>query len=196
MEVVNDAGQGEKVSDPERAFKALYDRYSEPIYDLVIRYLRSPDLARDVVQDIMIKLWERRETFARARDLEAYLFTAARFHAIDVLRAASRSEALKSEITRQFQDNPTYVDDAALHRDYRLFIQRIVSELPPRSREVFRLCREEEKSYAEVAEALGISRNAVRNSMVLALSRLREATLKEWGSTLPLALILLGAIKR
>lgn len=191
MDVVNDAGQ-----EMERAFNALYERYAGPVHAIVIRYLRSPDLARDVVQDIMIKLWERQETFARAHDLEAYLFTAARFRAIDVLRAASRSEALKSEITRQFQDNPPYIDDEALHRDYRLFIQRIVSELPPRSREVFRLCREEEKSYAEVAEALGISRNAVRNSMVLALSRLREATLKEWGSTLPLALLLLGALKR
>jgi RNA polymerase sigma-70 factor (family 1) len=165
----------------ENAFKVLYERYGETIFRLVLKYLASEDLARDITQEILIKIWEKRESLKGVHNFHSYLLHTARNQAIDVLRAASRSDIAKGEIARQFYNHNTCFDDETLHRDYKSFIKRTVDSLPARAKEVFLLCREEGKSYDEIAAALGISRNAVRNSMHLALRKFREAAREEFG---------------
>lgn len=180
------------VEGDEGAFKTLYDRYGETIFRLVLKYLASEELARDISQEILIKIWEKREVLKKVQNFEGYLMHTARNHAIDVLRAASRSDIAKGEIARQFYQGNTYLDDETLHRDYKSFIQRTIDSLPPRAREVFLLHREEGKSYDEIAAALGISRNAVRNSMALALAKFRDAAREEFGMTLSALLPILA----
>lgn len=180
------------VEGDEGAFKTLYDRYGETIFRLVLKYLASEELARDISQEILIKIWEKREVLKKVQNFEGYLMHTARNHAIDVLRAASRSDIAKGEIARQFYRGNTYFDDETLHRDYKSFIQRTIDSLPPRAREVFLLHREEGKSYDEIAAALGISRNAVRNSMALALAKFRDAAREEFGMTLSALLPILA----
>ena len=166
------------------------------IYRLVLKYLASEDLARDIAQEILIKIWEKRESLNRVQNFQAYLLHTARNHAIDVLRAASRSDIAKGEIARQFYKDNTCFDDETLQRDYKSFIQRTVDSLPARAKEVFLLCREEGKSYDEIAAALGISRNAVRNSMHLALHKFREAAREEFGMSWTILLPILECFRQ
>ncbi|HEV2480064.1 MAG TPA: sigma factor-like helix-turn-helix DNA-binding protein [Puia sp.] len=100
----------------------------------------------------------------------------------------------KGEIARQFYQGNSCFDDETLHRDYKSFIKRTVDSLPPRAREVFLLCREEGRSYDEIAAALGISRNAVRNSMHLVLGKFRDAAREEFGMTLRVLLPILASL--
>lgn len=179
------------VEGDENAFKTLYDRYGEVIFRLVLRYLASEEMARDIAQEILIKIWEKRSELGRIRNFQAYLLHTARNYAIDVLRAASRSDIAKGEIARQFYNRDTCFDDETLSRDYRSFIKRTIDTLPARAREVFLLHREEGKSYDEIAAALGISRNAVRNSMHLALDKFRAAAREEFGMSWELLLPIL-----
>jgi RNA polymerase sigma-70 factor (ECF subfamily) len=183
------------VEGDENAFKVLYERYRETIFRLVLKYLASEDLARDITQEILIKIWEKRESLKGVHNFQSYLLHTARNHAIDVLRAASRSDIAKGEIARQFYKDNTCFDDETLHRDYKSFIKRTVDSLPPRAKEVFLLCREEGKSYDEIAAALGISRNAVRNSMHLALHKFREAAREEFGMSWTLLLPLIECLR-
>jgi len=184
------------VEGDEGAFKTLYDRYGEIIFRLVLKYLASEELARDISQEILIKIWEKREGLKRVQNFEGYLMHTARNHAIDVLRAASRSDIAKGEIARQFYQGNSCWDDETLHRDYTSFIKRTLDSLPPRAREVFLLHREEGKSYDEIAAALGISRNAVRNSMHLALEKFRAAAREEFGMTLSALLPILAYLNQ
>jgi len=173
------------------AYKSIYLQYDEVVYRLVLKYLRSADLAKDVSQDIFIKLWEKREQLTRVKHFKAYLLQIARNHAYDVLRAAGRSDIVKGEIARHALDHPGFFDDELLEKDYRAFIQRTIDSLPPRSREVFLLCREQAKSYEEVAAALGISRNVVRKHMVLSMQRFKDAAEDELGLSMSLIMPLL-----
>ena len=184
------------VEGDEGAFKTLYERYGETIFKLVLKYLASEELARDISQEILIKIWEKREGLNRVQNFEGYLMHTARNHAIDVLRAASRSDIVKGEIARQFYQGNSCWDDETLHRDYRSFIKRTLDSLPPRAREVFLLHREEGRSYDEIAAALGISRNAVRNSMHLALEKFRAAAREEFGMTLSALLPILAYLNQ
>lgn len=177
--LLSDVASGEQA-----AFGMLYSQYGDIVFKLVLKYLGSVELAKDVSQEIFLKIWVKREKLKKVNDVRFYLLKTARNHAIDVLRAASKSNTVKGEIARHFYKDNVYLDDVTLHKDYRTFIQRTIEALPPRAKEVFLLCREEGKSYDEIAAALGISRNAVRNSMNLALNKFRDAAQDEFGATL------------
>jgi RNA polymerase sigma-70 factor (family 1) len=179
----------------EAAYKSLYLHYYDTVSKFVLKYVKSPELARDLAQDIFIKIWEKRDKLPGVQHFQPYLLQISRNQAIDTLRAAGKSDIVKREIARHFHDHPGFFEDEALQKDYRLFIRRTIDALPPRSREVFLLCREQAKSYEEVAAALGISRNAVRNHMVQALQRFRSAAETEFGGSLGVLLPLLALLR-
>ena len=105
-----------------------------------------------------------------------------------MLKAAARKEEGMCEIIRHFNKIINTTEDEVQSAEYLRFIKQKLDELPPRSKEIFILCREQSKSYNEVAEALGISRDAVKSRMVHAMKLLRNSAETELG--LPLVVIL------
>jgi len=127
-------------SGDENAYKSIYLQYGETVFKLVLKYLRSPELAQDVAQDIFIKVWEKREKLEGVQHFRPYLLQIARNQAYDVLRAAGRSDIVKGEIARHAVGHPGYFEDETLQKEYRSFIRRTLDSLPPRSREVSGRC--------------------------------------------------------
>lgn len=185
----------ELAAGDENAYKSIYALYGEAVFRVAVKYVKSEELAKDVSQEIFIKIWEKRDKLPDVQYFQAYLLQVARNESINVLRAASRSDIAKGEIARHFQDNPGFFEDETLQRDYRLFIKRTLDTLSPRSREIFLLCREQGHTYDEVAAALGISRNVVRNHMVGALKKFRDAAEDELGTSLSLLLPLMALLR-
>lgn len=172
----------------ESAFSIVYRHYYPFVHAKVLRLLHSPELSDDVTQEIFIKIWESRSKLAEVKSFTSYLFITARNHSINVLKSAARKEEGMGEIIRHFNRVINSTEDALLNKEYLAFTKRKLDELPPRSREVFRLCREESKSYSEVAAALGITREAVKSRMVHVMKVLRNSAENELG--FPLAVIL------
>ena len=175
-------------SDDQQAFSAIYRRYQPEVYAFVLRLVKVPALAEDIVQDIFLKIWEARMQLPRVRHFRAFLFVTARNHTLNVLQSISRSEHALSTLLKEFQ--LLRFDDEALSNDYRRFLERTLESIPPKSREVFRKCREDGLSYDQVASEMGISRNAVKKHMVSALKVLREAARRDTGVSLEALLVL------
>ena len=161
------------------SFSRIYDYYQPGVRTYVLRLVKIPELADDLVQEIFIKLWEIRKTLPEVKCFSAFLFTIARNHSLNSLQAISRSNEALPELIRHFQTHR--FDDETLDKDYLQFIQKALTSISPRSREVFRLCREQTKSYEQAAAELGISRNAVKKHMVAVMRNLREAAAREIG---------------
>ncbi len=182
------------VSGDANAFAHLYKLYNRPIHQFVLKYIHSAPLAEDLTQEIFIKLWENRKNLPEIHSFKSYLFTIARNHTLNTMRSAFRSQAGLGLIITSYtearntteQRNP--VEESLVNEEYQAFLKRILSSLPPRTREIFTLCREQGKTYEEVAAELGISRNAVKNHMVASLKILTIAVKKELG--LPLGIFL------
>jgi RNA polymerase sigma-70 factor (family 1) len=170
------------------AFSRIYDYYQPVVRTYVLRLVKIPELADDLVQDIFIKLWETRKTLPEVKCFPAFLFTIARNHSLNSLQAISRSNQALPELIRHFQTHRA--DDETLDKDYLRFIEKALAAISPRSREVFRLCREQTMSYEQAAAELGISRNAVKKHMVSVMRSLREAAGKELGLSLALFVLL------
>lgn len=173
------------------AFTLLYDKYSDMLRRFVIKFIKSPDLADDITQEVFMQLWENRTTITDIRSFRPWLFTLAKNRTFNVLKRAAIDDAAKAEILRHYQVNQSTMERELLTKEYLAFIQKVLNTLPPQSAKVFQLCREENKSYEEVAALLGISRNAVKKHMVRSMKVLKGAVEKDLGISLTVLLTLI-----
>lgn len=178
-------------SGGEKAFESLYRLYYPVIYHFVLGYVHAVPLAEDITQEVFMKIWRNRERLADVRSLKSYLYTTARNHTINSLKAAFRSKAGTIEILTPFLIQRNNTEDELVQKEYRQFLRNILDTLPTRTREVFILCREEGKSYEEAASTLGVSKNAIKNHMVFSMKVFKLALKKHLGISLSLFLSLL-----
>lgn len=137
------------------------------------RMTGSVSMAEELVQDAFLRLLERGDRADPVRNPQAYLRRSARNLALNALQAQRRHEPA-SEVPELADPTPGVVD-RMISRQELLAVMRAIAGLPPRRREVFVLSRVDNRSYDEIAERLGISRNTVMVQIVRALSDLRKA---------------------
>lgn len=173
----------------EPSFEALYREYSDPLYHFTLKFVKSPELADDLTQEVFIHLWEIREQMTKVENLRSYLFTMCRNHIFNFLKRASRETAAIGLMIRHYHPVQDMADDKLISEDYRHFIRDVLESLPIQTREIFRLCREENKSYDEVAALLGISRNAVKKHIVRSHKAFKDRLADD--PSIPLSILLL-----
>lgn len=158
----------------DKSFNSIYKAYQGTIYLFVLKFVKSPDLAEDLTQEIFIRIWERREEIVKIESFAAWLFIVSRNHTLNFLKKASKENSAKAEMLRYYKPVQKNAEDQLISTEYNQFISVVLSNLPPQTREVFRLCREENKSYDEVAALLGISRHAVKKHIVRSNKKFKD----------------------
>jgi RNA polymerase sigma-70 factor, ECF subfamily len=153
------------------AFDAIFRAHYAPLFAVARRMLTDPGSAEDVVQDVMLELWRRRETLAIETTLRSYLFRATRNRALNRIRheqVARRAEPLLAR-------NRAVEADRRVHeQELARAVRSAVAELPARCREVFELSRVHGLKYAEIADVMSISIKTVEAQMGKALRLMRE----------------------
>ena len=160
--------------------RSAYAELFEEMYDPLFRYVRSitktPDAARDVTQDVFIRLWEVRDSLSTDQSLEAYLYRIARNRAYNHERN-QRTRTEKEEDVREHTPaqpaSPTRPDTQADADRLEDRLWRWIGELTERQREALVLSRFDGLSHKEVAEVMDISPRTVNNHIVRALKHLR-----------------------
>jgi len=165
----------------QNSFNILYNHYHHSVSAFALNFVKSPTLAKDLSQEIFLKIWEKRGTLKEVQSFRAYLFIIARNQTLNSLKKSARQGKFMAEIVHHYTSLRSPVEDKILSQEYLQFIDSILDTFSPRTREVFKLCREEEKSYDEAAIQLQISRNAVKNHMVQANKILKSALKKNLG---------------
>jgi RNA polymerase sigma-70 factor (ECF subfamily) len=169
----------------EDAFQSLFELHYGSLCDFVQSYVRSSETAEELVQTVFLRIWVDRATWEPATGVRAYLFAACRNQALGALkhervvalaaaRAASEDVSLGSGAPRLGPDEE--LQAAELTRA----LQEAVRALPERRRWVVILRWQHQMSYAEIADALGISVKTVEVQIgrALAAFRTRLAHLK------------------
>lgn len=148
----------------EDAFDKMYEHYVHSIYSFVIKFVKSPELAEDLTQEIFIRIWENRSQLGKVKSFRAYLFVSARNHVLNFLRKASNSNVVLTEIINSYV--PPQGANEIISREYEQWLHNVLESMSPEMRAVFKLCREQNKSYDEVAGLLQITKNTVKKHMV------------------------------
>ena len=168
-----------------KAYGVLFRRYYPMLCAYATKFVELKD-AEEIVQDVMLWLWENRETQTFETSISKYLFKAVYHRAINLIvrhQSQLRADTLFYEnMQEMLQDTDFYQFEELQKR-----IKEAVDALPPAYREAFVMHRFDNKSYKEIAEVLQVSPKTVDYRIQQALKQLR-ITLKDY---LPLILLLL-----
>ena len=174
-------------SGNEHAFEEIYNRYWERLYKNASNILRDEDQSTDVVQEIFISLWTKREVTS-IDNLAGYLHRAVKFQIANVIRHQKIRESFFDEVkalSLRIENYDPYDQCELLE-----VLDKGVDDLPEKCRKIFELSRRENLSHKEIADRLGISLRTVENQISIALKRLR-VTVSDF---LAVALLLLSKL--
>lgn len=163
----------------EGAFEALFRTYYAPLVGFANRMLQGRGAAEDIVQDVLLELWKRRESIDVGQSPKAYLFRAIRNRSLNELRHEGNVRRLEP-VVRELNPSdapPADVDTGA--RELEVVINHAVNSLREPIRECFLLSRRDKLTYGQIAEVMGVSIKTVEARMGAALRELRES-LAEW----------------
>ena len=157
----------------ERVIRLLFDEYYEYLCKSIYRVVPDASVAEDIVQEVFMELWKKRESIQITTSVKAYLRRSALNRALNYLR----KNKVRFEEEDQIPDMGS--QDAGGQTNLEVMelkdrIHAIIDELPERCRMIFGMSRFEEMSYKEIAEALDISVKTVENQMGKALKFLRK----------------------
>lgn len=155
------------IEGDESAFTTIYRHYHPALYTYLLRFCKIPGLAEDLVHDVFLKIWEIRDRINPELPFTGYLYRIARNHAFKTLKKIANDETLQEQLLQHLQvPGP---EQLVREKEYDRLFREALGRLGPQRLNVFRLCRQEGKSYDEAAAILGISRNAVKKHMVLSM---------------------------
>ncbi len=162
-----------KVGDTD-AYTQLYDKYHPALYAYVLKFVKIPEVAEDILQEVFIKLWEIRKRINSDLSFNAYLYRITRNCVFKLLKKISKDEDMRVDIAYKLINSVNTADLKLQWQQYEAILNSAISSLPPQRQKVFKLCRQEDKSYEEVAAVLHISRNTVKEHMVYAVRSLKD----------------------
>jgi RNA polymerase sigma-70 factor (ECF subfamily) len=170
---MDDAGLLEAVAQGNQdAMAAVFDRYSRIVFCIALRVLREPSLAEDVMQEVLLQVWKRPQSFVSQRgNLAAWLSVVARNRAIDVLRKRSPLDPIGELPLPDPRDMAQESEQSWLIEKVR----KVVETLPAEQQGPLELAYFEGLSHTEIAERTGSPLGTVKTRIRAGLTSIRKA---------------------
>jgi len=173
----------------ERAFQALFKKYYSAMCHFARQFLNDSELAEETVQDMFVKIWEKRASLNIETSVKHYLFRSVRNQCLNQIQHEKIKKQYASMVLESAHQD---IDPGHYYIEVGLFqrIEKSIESLPPKRQEIFRLSREQGMKYKEIAETLNISVKTVEAQMGLALKHLRDE-LKDFSNHLMTLFVIL-----
>ncbi len=156
------------------AYAEIFERFWPLLHRFTWRMLADRDDATDVVQDVFVVLWERRETLDASGSLKTFLYTVAKNRVLRFIRQSKVAAQYLAHQQHVIVDDAPAADAQLFERELAARIEAELDALPPKAREAFLLSRMEDRSYREIAEQMQISDSTVKQHISKALRILRD----------------------
>jgi len=158
-------------------FNQLMAHLRPKLYRFALALTKRRDEAEDVVQDIGIKLWERRDELEALRNVEAYAMSAVRNRCLDFARSPQhRMDELTEIHDTVYEQTP---HERLEQADMAAFVRRLIDRLPEQQQMVIRLRDIEGYELDEIAGILEMNDGAVRTALSRARQKIRDELLKQ-----------------
>ena len=162
-------------ADDMSAFDIIYRKYSKKLHRFAYSIIKVKPDAEGIVHEVFIKVWEKRNKIDEYLSFESYLFTITYNTTISFIRKKVK-ESKYIEYLKSIQ-NPSIQSTIIPEIEYKELkdkSEKIIGLLPPRQKQIYKLSREEELTYKEIAAKLSISVNTVETHMERALKSIRK----------------------
>ena len=152
------------------AMDYLFDTYYEGLCNKALRYVKDSVKAEDIVQDIFLNIWKKRENLSIQISLKAYLSRCVTNRSLNHLRD---NRKYMVELEETLVDNSFGVEEDIYYKETEKIISKCINRLSPRCRQVFIMNRIEQMKYKEIASELDVSVKTVEHHIAKALAYLR-----------------------
>lgn len=169
QQLLNGLQQGDQES-----FGRLYELYSERLFVNLLKLVKHPETAEEILHDIFVQVWEKRNTIEIHTSIRAYLFRIGENKVYDFYRKVRRDKLLYAHVKAAASEQYTHIEESLLFRENEQLLQAAVAALPPQRRQVFELCKLQGKTYEQVSNLLGISTSTVNDHIVKATRSIRQ----------------------
>ncbi|WP_109301985.1 RNA polymerase sigma factor [Aquimarina sp. AU474] len=156
----------------EKSYKILFDQYYEWLCNYVYKLCHDSTLSEDLVQNVMLRLWEKKSSLKITTSLKNYLFRSCHNEFLMHLRVQKKEYDALDEIKWQTLFDMYDEKEDQREADWNK-LEKAIELLPKKCREVFKLSRIEQKKHKEIAEILGISTKTVEVHISKALRFLK-----------------------
>jgi RNA polymerase sigma-70 factor (family 1) len=154
------------------AFDMLYQKYHHAIYRNILKLTKDDDIARDILQDIFVALWEKRTDINPDQSVSGWLFVLSFNKSISYLRKKVRETTVVN--TMPFSEMEAESSDVQLMDEQYYLLQQAINQLSPQRKKVFTLCKLEGKTYEEAAEKLNLSKHTVKEYLGHAVAAVKN----------------------
>ena len=162
-----------------KAFDSLFNKYSSRLYNFSVKYLKSAEEAEEVVQEVFLYIWDKKDGLKPDNSFNAYIFTIAYNIIKKYFIKKSRDNAFKDDLLYALLKQENNLDKII---DYKFLLEKvelIIDSLPNRRKEIFLKRKYHGLSVKQIAEELGISPNTVENQLASAQKQIQEELKKE-----------------
>ncbi len=158
----------------ERAFSKIYDHFSRSLYRKILRLVNDDEVAQELLQELFLKVWVKRESINPEQSFWPYLYEGAKWLVYKHYRRIAYNKRLLDHLIITTVPHDTNAEELLIDQETQELLIQAIEHLPPQRKQVFKLCKFEGKSYQEVAEMLGISTSTISNQIVAANKSVKE----------------------
>lgn len=162
-------------NNKKTAFNEIFKRYYSKVYFFILGFVKDEDDAKDLAQDIFVKLWENRENI-EIKNLKSFLFTASKNHVLNFLQHKSIEEGYTNNpIMYSKNEYSNDSEDEYIAKELLSIIDLTIENMPEQRKKIFKMSRKQGLSNEEIAQRLQINKRTVENHITNALAEIRKA---------------------
>ncbi|TCC87099.1 RNA polymerase sigma factor [Pedobacter hiemivivus] len=156
------------------AFSTLYQLHLSEIYHYLYLFTKSTDAAEEIVQDVFVKIWEKRENLIHIKAFKPYLYKCAKNMLLDEFRRNAVKSKVYNALKPDTEESHGKTDDRIIYNEYHKIAEMAIDLLPEKRKAIFLMRTREELSLDEIAERLGISKSVVKKQLYAGIGFVRQ----------------------
>ncbi|MFA0963588.1 RNA polymerase sigma-70 factor [Roseivirga sp. BDSF3-8] len=156
-----------------KVFEELFRMHYTELCLFARKYTNDMEKGEELVQDLFVRLWDKRETMEFNTSVKSYLYTSLKNTCLNYLKHLKVREKYQQHVMREYKESNHHLHDPMVEPDFELRVYKAIDELPRQCREIFKMSRFEGLKYREIADHLGVSIKTVENQIGKALRLLR-----------------------
>jgi RNA polymerase sigma-70 factor (family 1) len=173
----------------ETAFREIFHKYTSKLYPAVFKIVKDQNEAEEIIQNLFLKLWLKKETLTEIENPGAWLYRVASNLALSSLRKQAQVRASAKIIQHQYNEEE-HITPELDAKELNQLVNEAIQQLPAGRRQIYTLSRQQGMNRQEIATQLGVSESTVKNQLSSALKFIQQYINSRHGIYLPVIFFL------